>query len=682
MVRLLLACALGATGWSFMASGPGAADGGAPTDGVLFAMGTKDSGQLGDGTLTARHLPTRVSVSALPAGTEFATVSAGANHSCALTTTGTPYCWGGNWEGQLGDGSTTSRQSPQPVSISALPVQTFASIAAGGDHTCALTTTGTPYCWGYNWAGQLGTGDGARRTSPTAVNTSTLPVQTFAFVSAGSSHTCALTTTGVAYCWGYNWSRQLGDGTGSDRNSPSAVAANGATFSAITAGTGHSCALTATGVPYCWGSGPLGVDTTSQTATPIAVSISALPVQSFLGIHAAWQHSCILDTSGTPYCWGANWAGQLGTGDTTSQAFPTAVSVSALPVQTFASITTGSIHTCALTTTGLPYCWGDNGAGRLGTGDTTVRLNPTAVNMSGLPAQTIDLISAGGAHTLILSSAPAPSPALIPTFDTPVTTVDGFTLNVTNYDPLFTWAATVGAGTIATGSATGAVWPLTITGLTAGASTTVTVSTTRAGYDAGTATVSGTVQAAPAGGSPPPIPTQTTTTTTPSSTTSSPTTPSTTSAPTTTPPPATPAPDPGALEPPSAQIIADLPTRTLIEFSTLQAGGTVTVTGDGFQAKEPVVLAVASTPRIIATGVADTTGTARLTGTIPLDLPAGQHTLVIYAPNSGHGQRQPITITAPYLPATGTQPSPVLAVLAVLGGLLALNLRWWRLRPR
>jgi alpha-tubulin suppressor-like RCC1 family protein len=709
MVRLLLACALGATGWSFMASGPGAADGGASSSGGVFATGSNYEAQLGTDDFGVQFFHTSPRPVSIAAATSFSAVAAGELHSCAITTTGTLYCWGWGGNGRLGTGNTTQRPSPHPVDSAGLPGQpTFSAISTGRRHSCALTTTGTPYCWGQGVEGQLGDGSNGlshHRLSPHPVSISALAVgTTFAAISAGSEHTCAITSTGAAYCWGWGGNGRLGTGNTASRTSPHAVSASalavGTTFAAISAGSKHTCAITSTGIPYCWGEGDhgrLGTGNTDDQTSPTPVSIAALAADTtFAAIAAGFDHTCAITTTGIPYCWGHGAFGKLGDGSDGAghqRLLPHPVSISA--GTTFATIATGTsysdvgyTHTCAITTTSIPYCWGQGSLGKLGdgsTGGSHQRLSPHPVSIAALPASTFRAVAVGSFHTVFLSGTVTPStpdPALTPTFDTPVATVDGFTVNVTNYDPLFTWATTVGAGTIATGSATGAVWPLTITGLTPGTSTTVTVSTTRAGYDAGTATVSGTAQAAPAGGSPPPIPTQTATTTTPSSTTSAPTMPSTTSAPTTTPPPATPAPDAGALEPPSAQTIADLPTRTLIEFSTLQAGATVTVTGDGFQANEPVVLAVASTPRVIATGVADTTGTVQLTGTIPLDLPAGQHTLVIYAPNSGHGQRQPITITAPYLPATGNQPSPVLAVLAVFGGLLALNLRWWRLRRR
>lgn len=151
------------------------------------------------------------------AGPVLTQIAAGDDHTCALTTSGGVRCWGFNGEGQLGDGTTTDRSTPVDVVGLGGGV---AAIAPGGSHTCALTTGGGVKCWGANFAGQLGDGTQAQRLTPVNVSGLTSGV---AAISAGEYHTCALTTGGGMKCWGYNTDGQLGDGTTTGRLIPTAV---------------------------------------------------------------------------------------------------------------------------------------------------------------------------------------------------------------------------------------------------------------------------------------------------------------------------------------------------------------------------------------------------------------------------------------------------------------------------
>src|SRR5207247_1488086 len=151
----------------------------------------------------------------------FAAVSAGGLHTCGLTAAGVAYCWGYNGFGQLGDGTTTDRSTP--VLVAAPAGVSFAAVSAGLRHTCGLTAAGAAYCWGWNASGQLGDGTTTSRPSPVLV---AAPAGvSFAAVRADYSYTCGLTAAGAAYCWGDNTSGQLGDGTTTSRSGPVLVAA-------------------------------------------------------------------------------------------------------------------------------------------------------------------------------------------------------------------------------------------------------------------------------------------------------------------------------------------------------------------------------------------------------------------------------------------------------------------------
>jgi alpha-tubulin suppressor-like RCC1 family protein len=182
------------------------------TSGKVRCWGTNNQGQLGDGTTRSRDINRKPMVDVLTGVQEIAT---GSWHSCALMTTSGVRCWGENSEGQLGDGTTTNSLSP-PTSDVLTGVQ---AITAGELHTCALTSTGGVRCWGYNTYGQLGDSTTTNCSSPPTSDVLT-GVQA---ITAGYEHTCALMTTGGVRCWGQNSQGQLGDSTTIDRSTPTPV---------------------------------------------------------------------------------------------------------------------------------------------------------------------------------------------------------------------------------------------------------------------------------------------------------------------------------------------------------------------------------------------------------------------------------------------------------------------------
>jgi alpha-tubulin suppressor-like RCC1 family protein len=298
-------------------------------------------------------------------------VVTGKYHTCALAPSGQAYCWGYNGNGRLGDNTTTDRRTPvavqQPTGV------TFASITAGGDGSCGLTSAGAAYCWGYNGYGQLGDNTTTDRYTPVAVQQGGV---TFTSITSGLWHTCGLTSAGAAYCWGWNTVGGLGDNTTTDRRIPVAVQQGGVTFAALTAGWAHTCGLTGAGAAWCWGSnwaGQFGDNTTTNRSTPVAVQQGGV---TFASITAGHWHTCGLTSAGAAYCWGRNDAGQLGDNTTTDRSTPVAVQQGGV---TFASITAGGDRSCGLTSAGAAYCWGWNPNGQLGDNTTTDRHTPVAV---------------------------------------------------------------------------------------------------------------------------------------------------------------------------------------------------------------------------------------------------------------------------------------------------------------
>jgi alpha-tubulin suppressor-like RCC1 family protein len=303
-------------------------------------------------------------------------VAAGSQHSCALLATGSVRCWGANFSGQLGNGTTT--RSLVPVFVSGLA--RAVAVVAGASHTCALLSEGAVRCWGSGQFGQLGDGTsspgGITRPTPVAV----LGLINAVAIVAGANYTCALRVDGTARCWGDNGAGGLGDGSTEQQTIPTPVVGlTGAVALTAAVGGGHTCALLADGSARCWGQngdGQLGDGTTTDRPLPGAVA----GVTGAVGISAGTSHTCALVASGGARCWGNNGSGQLGDGTTTDRLTATVVTARVVNlVQSFggtAKVTLGQGHSCTLQATGAVACWGSNGQGQLGDGTTVSRLQP------------------------------------------------------------------------------------------------------------------------------------------------------------------------------------------------------------------------------------------------------------------------------------------------------------------
>ena len=339
--------------------------------GAVKCWGSNGGGQLGDNNApNESHLP--VAVVGLSSGVT--AITAGAAHTCALLVTGAVKCWGVNGSGQVGDADAGVNKD-EPVSVVGLGTDSavLAISAGGGHHTCALLSTGAVKCWGYNPYGQVGDRTSVDRDEPVNVSGLGLGVRA---VSAGGYHTCALFETGAVKCWGYNPTGQLGDNSATNRDEPVDVNGLGAGVAAIRGGLDHTCALTETGAAKCWGAnafGQVGDNSTTNRNEPVGVSGLDSGVA---GLSGGVLHTCALLLTGEVKCWGDNQFGQLG--DNSHQGRLTPASVSALPGPA-AMVSAGGVHTCALLVTGTVNCWGNNGAGQLGDGTTSDRDEPVAV---------------------------------------------------------------------------------------------------------------------------------------------------------------------------------------------------------------------------------------------------------------------------------------------------------------
>jgi streptogramin lyase/alpha-tubulin suppressor-like RCC1 family protein len=334
-----------------------------PSSGGVKCWGENGDGQLGNGNIPTDS-PIPMNVSGLAGGV--LAVSAGGLHSCALTGAGGVKCWGNNLNGQLGDSTKTNRSVP----VDAIGLGSgVIAVATGDHHTCALTNGGRIKCWGLNGNGQLGNGTTSDSSVPVDVLISAegAVLTGVTAIAAGGLHTCALVGSGGLMCWGADSSQQLGDGPGSSNHSvPVNVSGLASGVAAVTAGSAHTCALTTAGGLKCWGqnnNGQVGNGTSGGNVNaPVDVNGLASGV---VAVAAGQAFTCALTSAGGAKCWGSNTLGQLVDGDPGS-ASNNPVDVTGVTAGSIA-IAAGGAHTCAQTDAAI-RCWGRNFAGQLGNG--------------------------------------------------------------------------------------------------------------------------------------------------------------------------------------------------------------------------------------------------------------------------------------------------------------------------
>ena len=378
-----------------------------PVSGRAALWGWNADGQLGDNSSTSSKVPVSVDTSGILAGKTITAISAGEYHSCAVAD-GRAYCWGLNVAGGLGNNDNNSSKVPVSVDTSGiLAGRTITAISAGAYHSCAVAD-GRAYCWGYNFDGELGNGSFMDALVPVAVDTSgMLAGKTITAISVGYYHSCAV-ADGRAYCWGLNVSGQLGNNSTTKSSVPVSVSTSGVlagkTISAIGAGERHTCAV-AEGRAYCWGNndyGKLGNNSTVPSKVPVAVDISGvLASASIIAVSVGYEHTCVL-SDGLAYCWGYNGDGELGSGGSSSKV-PVAVDTSGvLAGKTIEALSAGGYRTCAIADR-RAYCWGSNGNGALGNNGAAASPVPVAVDISGvLGGKTVTALDCGYEHSLAL----------------------------------------------------------------------------------------------------------------------------------------------------------------------------------------------------------------------------------------------------------------------------------------
>jgi alpha-tubulin suppressor-like RCC1 family protein len=351
--------------------------------GTALCWGTGAVGQLGVGSRRLALVPMAVT-----AASRFASISAGASHTCGVTSEGKVLCWGLNEEGQAGIKSGTvctaagvnyDCTSP-PDTLAGLPRMRL--VRAGGSFSCGLAADGVAYCWGGNRRGQMGRSTGHAWDPPGPVGSR--PYPEFRDLATGQFHACGVTTAGTILCWGWGLYGQLGTAAKTSRcttgeacaDAPAPVDASGS-FSRVTAGAGHTCALGSNGRAFCWGSNTRGQLGTGSTREKAGVPVAVAGGLTFTGLAAGSYFTCGINANGEVWCWGDNSSGQVGTAadSTPGSGVPVRVPLDGRAL----SIGAGDRHACAILEGDRVVCWGNDGAGQLGDGQKTETEPPVTV---------------------------------------------------------------------------------------------------------------------------------------------------------------------------------------------------------------------------------------------------------------------------------------------------------------
>jgi len=292
---------------------------------------------------------------------------------------GEVFCWGWNQWGSVGNGTSGNAytKAVRVVLSSGAPLTNAVMVSSTREgHTCAVVKSTAVYCWGWNSSGQLGDGTKTSRTVATAVklNAST-PLTGVVSVDTGNSHTCAMTKNKTVYCWGGNPVGQLGDGTTDESVYPRQVLLNGQALTMVnkmSVAKESACAVTTTGFAYCWGGnlGTLGdgtIDNRSSATRVLDATNGNQPLTNVVDLSTTGYHVCAVLKNSNVACWGDNNYGQVGD-DTTGTRLSAVRVKNAVGglLSNIQKVTVGTSFSCALTKTGTVTCWGDNTRGQLG----------------------------------------------------------------------------------------------------------------------------------------------------------------------------------------------------------------------------------------------------------------------------------------------------------------------------
>jgi alpha-tubulin suppressor-like RCC1 family protein len=393
---------------------------------IIWCWGDNRYSQLGSTAFTDDFSSIPIQTTALPGSRIARRIVAGANHTCVLATDGSVWCWGQNGNGSLGDGSLLNQGSPVQADLG----ETAKTFSAGGSTTCAALSDDSLKCWGKGTSGQIGN-NATLLSNGTPVYVSSVPSYfTVAHLELGGAHSCAISVAGAAWCWGDAANGRLGTTASSNAVTPTATASLGSTATQVAAGAAHTCALLTTGSITCFGSndkGQLGQAlATLSSSTPTLVSLTATATH----VSTGKQFTCALLSTEVVHCFGDNAFGQLGSAGAARETPDAVTGLTGSVVD----VTTGASHACAVMSTGQVRCWGLNDWGQLGIATQSNVSTATAIaTLNVVPTTTV-------APTTIAPTTAAPT-TVAPTTVVP-TTVAATTIAPTTIAPTTTSTTT------------------------------------------------------------------------------------------------------------------------------------------------------------------------------------------------------------------------------------------------
>ena len=347
------------------------------SDDSAYCWGNGQYGALGTNSTTSSTTPVPVYTQDVLNGKTIKQITTGYYHTCVITSDNKDYCWGSGAVGRLGNGGIIQRNAPYPVRETTTTV--ISQIAAGNEHTCSLNSEGKLHCWGRGINGELGRDVFLASYTPAAVNMNNFGTESVKQVVSGDRFTCASTVEGTAFCWGYNATGRTGVGSVAGRTQyPTKVKGfNGKKVESISAGDSHACAVISGGQEvYCWGrnhNGQLGNTASGYRNTASRASFGSSILsggKTIKNVYAGGEFTCMVLNTGEIYCWGDNSKGQMGSGTATG-FLPSPVKVN-VPFTSSGetSMYLGKDFLCALRT-GEMYCWGNNNKGQIGNGQSS-----------------------------------------------------------------------------------------------------------------------------------------------------------------------------------------------------------------------------------------------------------------------------------------------------------------------
>ena len=340
------------------------------SDGTVWSSGFNARGQLGNDTTINSVIFIQASIGDVRA------VSAGGENSMALKTDSTVWAWGLNDKGQFGNGAT-SGSNPNPTPVQVLSLSGITKISAGWEHCLALDNNGIIWAWGGNYYGQLGDGTTSAKTTPFQVP----GLSNIVSIAASEHHSMALENNGKVWVWGYNSNGQIGNGNSGlflKQLTPFNVSSlNSVNIIDITAGSYSSMALASDSTLWVWGrngDGQLGDNSNIDRLNPVHLT----SISGIIDVDTKGFHSIALAADGQVWTWGRNSGGQLGNGSTTLSNSPVLLT----KISDVSEISTGSQSSIALKNDGTLWTWGNNIFGELGNSTTTDTIWPSLAQLS------------------------------------------------------------------------------------------------------------------------------------------------------------------------------------------------------------------------------------------------------------------------------------------------------------